>query len=64
MRNKITGRHKQRAEIPQSVDFFALFTLILRRIASILAGEVHSGPDFCWNPKRIESLTSLYIQFS
>jgi hypothetical protein len=35
----VTGRHKQRAEIPQNVDFYALFTLILRHLASTLAGE-------------------------
>jgi hypothetical protein len=35
-----TGRHKQRAEIPQNVDFYALFTLILRHLASTLAGVV------------------------
>jgi hypothetical protein len=34
----VTGRPKQRAEIPQNVDFYALFTLILRHLASTLAG--------------------------
>jgi hypothetical protein len=34
----LSGRRKQRSEIPQDVDFYALFTLILRHLSSTLAG--------------------------